>query len=55
MTKGAISIPDSTSPERSASNFNAIKLQDKLTKDDIAILDGINFLGIEIQIINLIL
>jgi len=45
MAKGAIPIPDSTSPERSASNFNAIKLQDKLTKDDIAILDGINFLG----------
>lgn len=45
MKKGAIPIPDSTSPERSALNFQAIELQNKLTEDDMDILDSIEFIG----------
>lgn len=45
MEKGAISIPDSTNPESSASNFKAIEFLGKLKEEDIKILDNIAFQG----------
>ena len=43
IRKGGIPIPDSTSPERSASNFNALKLD--LTNKQMETLDTISILG----------
>lgn len=45
MKKGAIPIPDSTSPERSASNFEALNLINSLSEEDMALLDSIDFKG----------
>ncbi len=45
MVKGAIPIPDSTSPEHSTSNFKAMVLRSKLAQEDIAVLDSISFHG----------